>query len=67
MHHLELAMQAVPQLQTMQMMVNVLLSAGLKQEALELMDDYTPNWPKNPCLRKKQQLQWQQLREQLES
>jgi len=67
MHHLELAMQAVPQLQTMQIMVNVLLSAGLKQEALELMDDYTPNWPKNPWLRKKQQLQWQQLREQLES
>lgn len=67
MFHLEAAMQAVPQLQTMQIMINVLLSAGLKKEALELMDDYTPNWPKNPWLRKKQQLQWQQLREQLES
>ena len=68
MQHLEAAMQAVPQLQTMQLMVKVLLSANLKQEALELMDEYTPSSrSKSFWLRKKQQQQWQQLREQLES
>lgn len=67
MRHLERAMQAVPQIQTMQIMVEVLLSAGLKQEALELMDEHPPRWPINPWLRKKQQQQWRQLREQLQS
>lgn len=65
MLHLEAAMQAVPQLQTMQIMVQVLVSAELKQEALELMDEYPPKWPKNPLLRKKQQQQWKLLHEQL--
>tara|TARA_R110000751_G_scaffold84763_1_gene169426 strand:- start:10245 stop:12194 length:1950 start_codon:yes stop_codon:yes gene_type:complete len=67
MQHLELAMQAVPQVETMQVMVTVLLSAGLEEEAGKLMDGYTPNWPNNPWLRKKQQLQWKLLREQLGS
>lgn len=67
MRHLEAAMQAVPQPQTMDLMVNMLISAGLKQEALELMDKYEPIWPKNPWLRNKQQQEWQQLRKKLDS
>lgn len=61
MYHLEAAMQAVPQLVTLQLMVNVLKSAELHKEALQLMDDYPVAWSKSPILRKKQQAQWQEM------
>jgi len=67
MHHLEAAMQALPQLKTVQIMVDVLLSAGLKDEAAQLMDRYQPQWPKNPWLRNQQQQTWHKLRAQLDS
>lgn len=67
MHHLEAAMQVLPQLKTVQIMVDVLLSAGLREEAAKLMDQFRPQWPKNPWLRKQQQQTWHKLRAQLDS
>lgn len=62
MHHMETAMQAEPQLITLQNMVGLLESAGLYQEALELFEQYPVRWPKNPILRNKQQQEWQELK-----
>src|SRR5690606_10681173 len=67
MLHLEQAMQAVPQLVTLQLMVNILSSAGLHQEALQIMEEYPVKWPKNPWLRKTQQQTWNQIYNKLHS
>lgn len=65
MLHLEKAMHALPQLETLEIMVGVLSSAGLRQEALLLFDEFKLNWPKNPILREKQQQKWYELKKQL--
>lgn len=67
MLHLEQAMQAVPQLVTLQLMVNILSSAGLHQESLQIMEEYPVKWPKNPWLRKTQQQTWNQIYNKLHS
>lgn len=65
MEHLLAALQAVPSLQNLQLTAVVLKSAGIGDEMAEILEQHTPQWPRNPWLRQRMQKEWQELQTQV--
>lgn len=66
MKHFVAALQAKPDISILQQAARVLVSAGLAEEAMTLMNQYPPRLPKNPWLKKKEQVKVDVLRQQIE-
>lgn len=66
MKHFVAALQAKPDISILQQAARVLISAGLAEEAMTLMNQYPPRLPKNPWLKKKEQVKVDVLRQQIE-
>lgn len=66
MQHMEAALAAVPSLQNLQLATAILRSAGLHQEALDLLQKYPPIYPYNPWLQKRMHQEWLVLQSRVE-
>lgn len=61
MQHMEAALTALPNLQNLYLATAILQSAGLYQEALNILREYPPKYPRNPWLQKRMHQEWQEL------
>lgn len=61
MSHFIKALKLTPSISIHTQAVSALISAGLENEALALLDEYPPSYSKNTTLKKQQKSQWQKL------
>lgn len=62
MGHFISALKVMPHVDILRQSIATLLTAGLEKEALELLEQHPPKYPKNPWLRKQQQKEWVELK-----